>query len=276
MTEKLNRYINRQRRAVAAASSSTSSTALNITAHWKPLKIPPQVILMRLQTVVNKTGEKRSEEEKNDSESSTMVEVDHPLLSKELRDKVEDLQCLLHHSPEQCLFLREKQSHCFWCTCPMQDGKEDEDSETKKSTLPSFFIPTKVQPEFKETTGYGHFCSPNCAIAWLYQENISPHDKHERDQLIHLLFLPEGSTERFRPAPDPRMVLAKYTGNLTPYEYRQLFQSELFLYPMQYNVTRQWKELPEMTDSKLTQFYGKNFQGFRNGFKHRFVAKSVN
>ena len=245
MTEKCNRYINKKQRS--------AKHSLQKLTNWKPMKLPPQVVLMRLKCMhpgVSTTSNREKEEEAGEDESSG------DQLSPELRRKIEELQCLLHHSPEQSPFLQSKTSLCFWCTC-----------ESAAPAASTFFIPVRVNPESRETTGYGHFCSPNCALAWLYSENsVSPHEKHERDQLIHLLFLPEGSTERFRPSPDPRLLLDKFTGNLTEEEYKQLFQSDLFLFPTEYHITRQWKEMPEMTDSKLCQFYGKNFQGFRTGF----------
>ena len=216
------------------------------------MKIPPQVILLRLKAVL----EKEREKEKEDHPNTRTTE------QKQLFEKVKALQTLLHHTPEQCDFLRTKNSHCFWCTCEFRN-------QETHSMNPSFFIPLKVHPETKESSGYGHFCSPNCALSWLYHENIPQHEKHERDQLIHFLFMPPNSQERFRPAPDPRLVLDKFTGTLTPEEYRSLFQTELFLFPLDYNVTRQWKEVSEQTDSQLESFYGSQFQGYRLGYRNR-------
>lgn len=251
MTEKCNRYINKKQRS--AKHSSSSAAALHRLSQWRPMKLPPQVVLMRLKCITLASPPTPDEssaaaDDNDDDEKSS--------LAPDLLDKIEHLQSVLCcESSSSSSFLEKKRSHCFWCTC-------DSCGDTP------FFIPVRVNPESKETTGYGHFCSPNCALAWLYSENnVSPHEKHERDQLIHLLFLPEGSSERFRPAPDPRLLLDKFTGNLTVDEYRSLFHSDLFLFPMEYNITRQWKEIPEMTDSKLCRFYGKNFQGFRTGFR---------
>ena len=50
MTEKLNRYMNKQRKTVHANSTNT----IQKLANWKPIKIPPQVILLRLQCVLEK------------------------------------------------------------------------------------------------------------------------------------------------------------------------------------------------------------------------------
>ena len=258
MTEKLNRYMNKQRKTVHANSTNT----IQKLANWKPIKIPPQVILLRLQCVLEKHKSQQTKETEEANPSSSSSSSLSETLPKELCEKVEELQFLLHHTPEQCIQLRDKRSHCFWCTCSFENA--------------SYFIPCKIQSENNEVSGYGHFCSPNCALASLYSEDISVHEKHERDQLIHVLFSPEGSKEKFRPSPDPRLLLDKFSGTLSPEEYRQLFQSEMFIYPMNFNVTRQWKEIPEMTDSKLCQFYGKDFQGFRTGFNnHRSINKKV-
>lgn len=269
MPEQLSRYTASKIRKEAAeatstpsssSSSSSSSASFFKLAHWRPVKIPPQVVIMRLKCIASACASTDNEDSSSSSPASSADSNNKKRkrsddLPESLQSKIEELQFLLHHSPEQCNFLRNKQSHCFWCTCaPESDA------------APNYFVPLKVSHETSEVTGYGHFCSPNCALAWLYQEDIPQHEKHEREQLIHLLFAPKGSSERFRPSPDPRVVLEKFAGTLTEPEYRTLFQSNYFVYPMNYNVTRQWKELPEMTDAKICQYYGRDFAGFRTGY----------
>ena len=96
-------------------------------------------------------------------------------------------------------------SCCFWCTeqfnsCPI-------------------FIPSKVTK--KNIDVYGHFCSPQCASAFLFNEKIDNSIKWERFSFINNIYNNEYKT-KITPAPSPYYVLSKYYGNLSIEEYRKI------------------------------------------------------
>ena len=68
-------------------------------------------------------------------------------------------------------------------------------------------------------------CSPECACAHLFNENIDDNTKFERYQLLNFIY---GGiynyTKNIKPAPNPYYTLDKYYGNLTIQEYRQLLE----------------------------------------------------
>jgi hypothetical protein len=67
---------------------------------------------------------------------------------------------------------------------------------------------------------YGHFCSPECAVAYLFKENIDDHTKFERFHLINKWY--GGTQGSIRPAPNPYYILDRYMGTLSIQEFREL------------------------------------------------------
>ena len=96
-------------------------------------------------------------------------------------------------------------SSCFWCTEPFNSSP--------------IFIPSKVTK--KNIDVYGHFCSPQCASAFLFNEKIDNSIKWERYSFINNIYNNEYKT-KITPAPSPYYVLKKYYGNLTIEEYRKI------------------------------------------------------
>ena len=75
----------------------------------------------------------------------------------------------------------------------------------------------------EHTKVYGTFCCPECAVAYLFNENIDTSTKWERYALINKLYKNIYNYEtNIKSAPDPRYLLNKYFGNLTINEYRNL------------------------------------------------------
>ena len=96
-------------------------------------------------------------------------------------------------------------SCCFWCTEPF-------------NTCP-IFIPSKITK--KTIDVYGHFCSPQCASAYLFNEKIDNSIKWERYSFINNIYN-SNYKKKITPAPSPYYVLDKYYGNLTIEEYRKV------------------------------------------------------
>jgi hypothetical protein len=123
------------------------------------------------------------------------------------------------------------QSACFWCTYEFD--------------TPAFYIP-KYETE-DAMHAYGSFCSPNCAAAYLLNENINDSIRFERYSLLNWIYS-NGKSEKIYPAPNPYYTLQKYYGNLTIQEYRKLTQSDQHrLIVLDRPLTRILPELHEET-----------------------------
>ena len=145
--------------------------------------------------------------------------------SKNIHEKLKKLQMNLHNN-NVC----ETDSACFWCTCNF-------------SNLPIFIPKFEINNTYHV---YGCFCSPECATAYLMNETIDSSIKFER---YHLLCYIYGKVydykSNIKPAPDPRYTLKKYFGNLSIEEYRQLFDSQRYLFIIDKPITRELPELHE-------------------------------
>lgn len=102
----------------------------------------------------------------------------------------------------------QKKSACFWCSYDF-DNK-------------AFFIPRNETNE--KFVVYGSFCTPECAVAYLFKEKIDDASKFERFHLLNKMYAsPENN---IKPAPNPFYLLEKYLGNLTIQEYRRLLKTQ--------------------------------------------------
>jgi hypothetical protein len=111
--------------------------------------------------------------------------------------------------------ITDKKSACFWCS---------HDFDNPPIYIPKHYI--------KDTYNvYGCFCTPECAVAHLMEENIDSSIKFERYHLInHIYSKIYDYKKNIKPAPNPHYMLDKFYGNLNIHEYRALLNSErLFL-----------------------------------------------
>ena len=100
----------------------------------------------------------------------------------------------------------DSKSACFWCTC----GFDNPPVHLPKHKLNGSYV------------CYGCFCSPECAAAYLFREDLDAACRFERFHLLnHLYRNVYGYKESITPAPDPRYTLNKFYGNLTVDEFRQ-------------------------------------------------------
>ena len=94
---------------------------------------------------------------------------------------------------------------CFWDTCTFNSQP--------------IYIP--IEENSDKISVYGYFCCPECAVAYLFNENCDSNTKWERYSLINKLYSSIYKYEKnIKPAPDPRYILSKYCGNLSIEEYR--------------------------------------------------------
>ena len=122
-----------------------------------------------------------------------------------IESKLKELHYKLHHN-----IILNTRSACFWCTC-------------------NFDTPTIYIPKYELNSKYfvyGCFCTPQCAVAYLLQENISSSIKFERYYLLnHIYGEIFNHNIHFKPAPNPYYILDKYYGNLTIEEYRKILNN---------------------------------------------------
>ena len=91
---------------------------------------------------------------------------------------------------------------------------------------------------------YGCFCSPECALSYLKNEQLDDSTKWERYSLLNNVYGKVYDYKKnIKPAPSPHYMLEKYYGNLTIMEYRKLLSKERIFMVVDKPMT---KILPEL------------------------------
>ena len=152
-----------------------------------------------------------------------------------------------------------KNSSCFWCTCPF-------------SYQPVYIPKSFVQNDSIEV--YGHFCTPECATAFLFKENIDTSCKWERYHILNKMYAKAFNYKKnIKPAPDPRYLLNKFFGTLSIDEYRALLRDDKLLLVVDKPLTRVLPELYE--DNNEHEDLNKNFK-LNNSSNDVIVKKTIN
>jgi hypothetical protein len=149
----------------------------------------------------------------------------------DIRDVWKKLKTLEHnlHINNIC----DKKSACFWCTYDFDN--------------PPIYIPKHYIKDSYHV--YGCFCSPECATAFLMEENIDSSAKFERYHHInHIYSKIYDYKKNVKPAPNPYYMLEKYYGNLSIQEYRALLKNERLFLIVDKPLTRILPELHEDND----------------------------
>ena len=155
---------------------------------------------------------------------------------KDINAKLKSLKINLYKNT-----LTDKKSACFWCTYEFDN--------------PPCYIPKSETNE--SFSGYGSFCRPECAVAFLMKENIDDSTRFERYNILnHIYSKIYNFNNNIKPAPNPHYLLDKFYGNLTIQEYRQLLNSEHLLMIIDKPMTRILPELFEDNDNFVTSIYG--------------------
>jgi hypothetical protein len=137
----------------------------------------------------------------------------------------------------------DKKSACFWCTY---------DFDNPSCHIPKYNMDGTIY-------GYGSFCRPECAVAFLMKENIDDSTKFERYQLLNQIYSKVyGCKKNIKPAPNPYYLLEKYYGNLSIQEYRKLLKTEHLLLTIDKPMTRILPELHEDNEDMIMNVYGIN------------------
>lgn len=147
---------------------------------------------------------------------------------RDLWKKLKILEHSLHNNN-----IDNKKSACFWDTCEF---------DNPPVYIPKHFINNTYNV-------YGCFCSPECAVAYLMEENIDSSIKFERYQLINYIYSKiYNYNKNIKPAPNPYYMLEKYYGNLSIQEFRSLLKNERLFLIVDKPLTRIMPELHEDND----------------------------
>ena len=162
--------------------------------------------------------------------------VDEDVNIKDKNNKLKSLKINLYKDT-----LQDKKAACFWCTY---------EYDNHPCYIPKY--------EMDDTLyGYGSFCRPECAVAFLMNENIDDSSKFERYGLLNNIYGKVFNFEKnIKPAPNPYYTLDKFYGNLSIQEYRRLLNSEHLLMVLEKPMTRILPELFEDNDNFVTNIYG--------------------
>ena len=148
--------------------------------------------------------------------------------NKEIWKKLKQLEHNLHINN-----VNNKRSACFWDTCEFDN--------------PPIYIPKHFINNTYHV--YGCFCSPECGVAYLMNENIDSSTKFERYHLFnHIYAKMYDYKKNIKPAPNPYYMLEKYYGNLSTQEYRSLLRNERLFLIVDKPLTRILPELHEDND----------------------------
>ena len=148
--------------------------------------------------------------------------------NKEIWKKLKQLEHNLHINN-----VVNKRSACFWDTCEF---------DNPPIYIPKYFINGTYHV-------YGCFCSPECAVAYLMNENIDSSIKFERYHLHnHIYTKIYDYKKNIKPAPNPYYMLEKFYGNLSIQEYRSLLRNERLFLIVDKPLTRILPELHEDND----------------------------
>ena len=187
--------------------------------------------------------------ENNDNENNDNENNDNENEQKHIWEKLRILSQKLHYSEAS-----EKRSACFWCTCDFDN--------------PPIFIPKLELNDSYQC--YGCFCSPECATAHLFNEDIDSSTRFERYSMLNYLYCKIYDYEKnIKPAPNPHYTLDKFHGNLTIQEYRSLLKNERLMFVIDKPLVRIMPELHIEHD----EFNMSN--KFLNSSKYKVKKKAV-
>ena len=180
-------------------------------SNYKELQTNKDTIVQPVKKIKYIKEKKQSSEDKSD------------INIKEIYQKLNELKRNLKNNN-----VSDKRSACFWCTYEFDN--------------PAIHIPKHYNNDILEV--YGCFCSPECALAYLKNEQIDNSTKWERYALLNNVYCKVYNyTKNIKPAPSPQYTLDKFYGNLTIQEYRKLLNKERILMVVNKPMT---KILPEL------------------------------
>lgn len=248
------------------SSADLQTKVMNSDLVYTP-NIPPEIQTYNGNEINNSFTEYEKQSDNIDyayterSKICSSTDDDATISIKDINSKLKNLKINLYKNT-----LKDKKSACFWCTYEFDN--------------PACYIPKYEMCD--KLFGYGSFCRPECAVAYLMKENIDDSSKFERYHLLNQIY---GKVYDYRksikPAPDPHYLLDKFFGTLTIQEYRRLLKTEHLLMVLDKPMTRVMPEIFEDNDQFITGIYGDtstttntSYKVKRQSEKHTGVSKS--
>jgi hypothetical protein len=176
--------------------------------------------------------------------------------TKEIWKKLKQLEHSLHLNN-----INDKKSACFWCT---------HDFDNPPVYIPKYFLNESYHV-------YGCFCSPECSVAYLMEENIDSSTKFERYHLLnHIYTKIYDYKKNIKPAPNPYYMLEKYYGNLSIQEYRTLLSNERLFLIVDKPLTRIMPELHQDNEDYIinNKIIPTNNQGIKKKLQRKTPVKT--
>lgn len=175
--------------------------------------------------------------EKFDNNTTEQNKDDYDDLNiKDINLKLKNLKLQLYKNNNL-----DKKSACFWCT---------HDYDNQPCYIPKYEMDGTLY-------GYGSFCRPECAVAYLMKESIDDSMKFERYHLLNQIYSKVYNFKKnIKPAPNPFFLLDKFYGNLTIQEYRKLLKTEHMLLVVEKPMTLILPELHDDNDDFIMNIYG--------------------
>lgn len=200
---------------------------------------------------ISNDGMNKNEETHIDPQSNSISMINENITSKMLWDKLKQLQNNLHFNN-----VDEKNSDCFWCNHQFDN--------------PPIYIP---KFEFNNTYEvYGCFCTPQCACAYLFKEDIDTSMLWERYSLLNSIYCKiYDYTRHIKPAPSPHYLLKKYYGILSIEEYRKMLEHDALFIVVDKPLSRVLPELHDENNEYPSFNYNKTnelLQGQGHGHGH--------
>ena len=159
--------------------------------------------------------------ETNNNSVNNSVNREKNVINEEMVNK--KIETLTHNLHENKI---EKTSACFWCSYNFEN---DPCFIPKAINTSCKTIKTTQSTNNTNNTAkmcvYGCFCCPQCAVAYLMNENIDTTTKYERYYLLNYIYDKSGEIV-IKPAPSPHYMLDKFCGNLSIDEYRNLITQD--------------------------------------------------
>lgn len=171
----------------------------------------------------------------NETKSSSIVLI---------QNKLEKLQ-------KKLVFLNDmhNKSNCFW---------DHHSFKGQPIMLPKYKLNNKYYV-------YGCFCSPECASAYLFKENIDESLIWERYSLLYELYSPIYNYETvIKLSPNPFYLLECYYGNLSIEEYRNLIKSNKNITFIEKPIQKVFPELILKNDDSSNYMKQTKYKLYRN------------
>ena len=170
--------------------------------------------------------------------SDVYTENDKKCPCKTINKKMRDLSYRLFSNT-----LLDKRSACFWCTYPF---------DTQVIMIPKYELNNVYHC-------YGCFCTPECAVSFLFKEKISMSVRFDRYYLLNYIYgKADGYNNNIKSAPDPYYTLEKFYGTLTISEYRTLLKPLRGFITVEKPMTRILPELHEDLNNEDSIFETEN------------------